>query len=121
MGKKLVSITLCLSIFFAVSVTAFAFSPVHMGDDPMDVQIWYIDGNNVNLRCGPSTYYSSGGQVNRDDRCEPLYINGSSYFEDDHGGPYEWRYIHMVTGQCHGSNGYVVSSYVKTKWVNSLD
>ena len=125
MVKKLISFILCLSIFLVVSATALAYAPATPGETPMDVQIWYIDGNNVNLRCGPSTYYSSGGQVNRNDRCEPLYINGSSYFDDDHGGSYVWRYIHMVGGQeggqCAGMNGYVVSSYVKTRWVTSLD
>jgi len=101
--------------------SAFAESSSESGIMPCVVQIFYINATNVNLRSGPSTAYSSGGLVSKPDRCEPRFINGSSYFADDHGGPYEWRYIHMTSGAHSGENGYVVSSYVSSNWIPSDD
>lgn len=119
--KKLISFMLGIVTVFSLSVTALALPPEEEEISPYVVQIFYINATNVNLRSGPSRHYSSGGLVSRPDRCEPRYINGSSYFADDHGESYEWRYIFMTSGQCSGLTGYVVSSYVGSNWIDSVD
>lgn len=127
------SITLisCLVLMFSLSANAFAAYKDDGEVSPCDTQIWYISGTNVNFRSGPSKTYGSGGQLGDGDWCEPQYINGHSYFTDENGCTdengrvYEWRYIRMYDGLAGGvhksERGYVVSKYVKTRWVPSVD
>lgn len=123
--KMIVSFALCLSLLLALSVTAFAVSPDESEITPYVVQVHYINGTDVNFRSGPSTEYSSDGYVNYPEHCTIKYKNGSSYFmdefgqTDDNGNVYEWRYIHMTEGAHAYENGYVVSKYVTSKWVNA--
>lgn len=123
--KKFISFTLCLVIILSISASAFATSPDSSEISPHVVLIYYINGSNVNFRSGPSTAYSSGGYVNYPERCQPKYKDGSSYFMDEYGrtdengNVYEWRYIHMNQGSHAGENGYVVSKYVTSKWVDA--
>lgn len=113
MKKKLVALLLVLTLAVCIfPASAFAEGNPDSGIMPCYVTIYYINATNVNLRSGASTTYSSGGQVSKPDRCEPLYKNGTSYFKDENGDPYVWRYIHMTSGQCSGLSGYVVSQYV---------
>lgn len=124
-SKIIVSFVLCLSLILTLSVSAFAALPNGSEITPNSVLVHYINGTNVNFRSGASILYSSGGQVNFPDRCEPKYIGGSSYFwdvygcTDDNGNVYEWRYIRMTQGSHAGENGYVLSKYVTNKWVDA--
>lgn len=123
--KMIVSFVLCLSLVLALSVTAFAALSDGSEIMPCVVQIHYINGSNINFRSGASLQYSSAGYVHYPERCEPKYKNGSSYFMDEYGctdengNVYEWRYIHMTQGSHAGENGYVVSRYVTSNWVNA--
>ena len=118
MKKKLVALLLVLAMAVCIfPMSAFADGDPDSGVMPCSVHIYYIKGTNVNLRSGPGVKYSSGGQVSTPDRCEPIYSNGTSYHKDDFGDPYEWRHIHITSGQCSGLNGYVVSKYVEDNWI----
>ncbi len=121
MKKRLISALLVLVLAICVfPVSAFAANLNESGDfAPMSALSYYINANNVNLRSGPGTSYTSGGQVNNGDTLEFVYgYNGTfSYY----GEGYNWYHVRMVSGQCAAKKGYVVSAYVSSRPVQSLD
>lgn len=121
MKKRLLAILLV----FMMAVCAFPVSAFAAGIDaggsvsPNNTWVYYIKGNNVNLRSGPGTSFSSGGQVNNGDTLDLIFnSNGNFVYEGD---GYTWYHVHMTSGQCAGSNGYVAKNYVTSKSVPSID
>ena len=108
--KKIVSFVLCLSLVFALSVTAFADDGIAPMANRADAT-HYIEGYNVNLRSGPGTNYSSGGLLQRYDECH--------YTPDSEGrtvvvnGNITWGHIYMDYGTNVDKAGYTSVQYIK--------
>lgn len=120
MKKRIIAMLLVLTLALcALPICALAAAPIEDdGIAPNYVTLYYINADSVNLRSGPGTSYSSGGQVNKNDT---LILNSSSGTFVYYGDGYKWYRVTMTSGQCSGQGGYVVSSYVSSKQVSSLD
>ena len=97
MAKRLVALVLCLLMFTAISIPAFAEVK---GSTPY---AGYVVGNNVNLRNGPDINSSILGQVNNNDTFLVYGVEGS------------WVHVHMTIGQnappSPNSDGYIHINY----------
>lgn len=102
--KKAISIILSLAMlvaFAAFSSPAFAESPA----TPAAVTAtWHIIASSVNLRSGPGTSYSSGGNVQ--------YGDTFTNFGVVYGEGIYWRHCKMTSGSCVNQSGYVSNMYV---------
>lgn len=121
MKKRLLAFIVVLILLVGVfPASAFAAE----GDNgsialPDYVTIYYITGSNVNLRSGPGTSYSSGGYVQYGDTLDFVYnYNGSFTYQ---GEGYWWYHVLMTSGENSGNRGYVVSDYVGSRQVGSID
>lgn len=86
---------------------------------------YYINANNVNLRSGAGTEFSSGGQVNYGDilTLRSVYDskqNKTTFVHYDSNDA-KWYSVHMVFGNCRGLNGYVFATYVSSRTVDRIE
>ena len=95
--KKTVCFVICVIFVLALSATAFATY------DPNYNYCGYghVTSNNINLRSGAGTNYSSGGQVNKWD----------TFVVRDADNP-SWVHVDMTSGQCQTLGGYLHTDYV---------
>lgn len=120
MKKRVVSLFLAfVLVICAFPVYAFAAESVEEDVVPQSSTLYYINAYNVNLRSDPGTSYSSGGQVNKNDTLDLVFTYNGTFIY--YGDGYKWYHVLMTSGQCAGSRGYVVSAYVSSKEVPSLD
>lgn len=123
--KKIVSFILCMAMIFAMSVTSYAAYSIDDGISPQADIEYYINANNVNLRSGAGTEFSSGGQVNYGDilTLRSVYDskqNKTTFVHYDSNDA-KWYSVHMVFGNCRGLNGYVFATYVSSRTVDRIE
>lgn len=98
--KRVVSLILCLTLIFALSVTAFAFNSPEGGNIPMKAT------ENVNFRSGPGTNYDSYGVLNAGER---FYAQNDDYDPWYAGYPGTTTNLYKYYGTI---KGYVHSNYL---------
>lgn len=109
-SKKLLSILLVLSLAMCI-FPASAFADGTGADaGAYSIPVDYINANDVHLRSGPGTSYSSGGQLYYNDyvQIDPDNTGTRVYYGDG----YSWYYVLVLSGQCQGLRGYVACKYV---------
>lgn len=108
------TLALCTLPICALAADSRESTPI----TPNTTTLYYINADSVNLRSGPGTSYSSGGQVNKNDTLILSPVDGTFVY---YGDGYKWYRVTMTSGQCSGRCGYVVWTYVSSKQVSSLD
>lgn len=111
--KKLLAMLLVLSLAMCIfPVSAFADN-TGASAGVYSIPTHYINANDVHLRSGPGTSYSSGGQLYKDDYVQVNPDHAETYIY--YGDGYTWYYVLVLSGQCTGLRGYVAAKYVSYK------
>lgn len=108
---KVLTFMLCMCAVFTNTTSAFASQPeadlsnTTQKDIPVVASYeGYVIGNNVNIRSGPGTNYSSYGQVNKGDTFEFISLVADN-------NP-TWVKVKMTSGNQKGTIGYIVYEYL---------